>query len=222
MVGGLAAVVVFGATFTAVNLRSPAPVNNAAGTAAGTSNQMFWPTVGWPNPGSAPPELSPLGPSSGGQSDATAGAAGAGSGSGTGAPSSTSSASPQLFLPSTTLASCPDPTWKDGRYCGPAPEPGNGSGPGGQCSGHESTPPCGGGVVVGTYYAYTLPVRCDGRITFNGRRWESDLLPPTDGPDLWGWMRLGRDGHLRFVSPDGTVGFSPALGHATSNCGGTP
>jgi hypothetical protein len=114
---------------------------------------------------------------------------------------------------------CPLPTWEGGQYCGPSPQPGNGSGPGGQCSGHETALPCGPGAVVGTYYPYTLPVRCDGRIIFDGRRWESELPPVTNGPDLWVWMRLGPGGQLRFVSPDGTIGFTLDRANTPPKCG---
>ncbi|HEV3266653.1 MAG TPA: hypothetical protein VG014_14105 [Acidimicrobiales bacterium] len=224
MFSGLAVAVVFGAAFTAVNLRNPVPVTNALGAASGGFNQMFWPTVGSPGPGSAPVELSPLGPSTktlNDQSNATAGAgAGSGSGVATGAPNSASSG--PGFSPGITVAPCPDPTWAGGQYCGPSPQPGNGSGPGGQCSGRETAPPCGPGAVVGTSYPYTLPVRCDGRIIFNGRRWDSDLLPPTNGPDLWVWMRLVPGGQLRFIGPDGTIGFTPDHGKPPPSCRGTP
>lgn len=231
MAGGLAMAIVFGATFTAVNLRAPAPVNKALSAPSGASNQMFWPTTGSPGPGSPPPALSPWGPSIPTQSDATAAAGAAGTGSGSGAAgtgpgaagANAGAAAPsQLFSPATTVTPCPDPAWIGGQYCGPAPEPGNGSGPGGRCSGQETTPPCGRGVVIGNSYAYTFAVRCDGRITFDGRQWESDILPPANGPDLWVWMRLAPGGHLRFVSTDGTLGFTPVQGHATPHCGGTP
>lgn len=215
---GLAVAIVFGATFAAVSLRTPAPTTNALGAASGSDNQMFWPTVGSPDPGSAPPMLSPLGPSTGAPNDQANATTGTGSGLGTGSPNSASS------LPGftqTTMAPCPNPTWEGGQYCGPSPQPGNGSGRGGQCSGQETTPPCGPGAVVGTYYAYTLPTQCDGRIIFDGRRWDSDLPSPTNGPDLWGWMRLGPGGRLRFTGPDGTIGFTPDHGKPSPSCRGT-
>jgi hypothetical protein len=223
MVSGLAAAIVFGATFTAVNLRNPAPTTNALkATSSAGPDQVYWPSAGTPGLGSAPPFLSPLGPSTGIQSDAagTTATAGAGSGWGAGEPSSTASPPPDS-LPATTQP-CPTPTWEGGNYCGPPPQPGNGSGPGGRCSGDETAPPCGPGAVVGSYYAYTLPVRCDGLITFDGRRWTSDLLPPSSGPDLWVWMRLAPGGHLRFVSPVGTIGFTSGKGHASPTCSGAP
>jgi len=222
MFSGLAVVVVFGAAFAAVNLRSPAPATNALGAPSGAYNQMFWPTVESLGPGSVPPVLSPLGPSTETLGDATAGTAGAGTGLGAGGSSSSASAQSPGFLPGTTVAPCPNPTWAGGQYCGPSTQPGNGSGPDGQCSDHETAPPCGPGAVVGTFYSYTLPVRCDGRIIFDGRRWDSDLLPPTNGPDVWVWMRLGPGGHLRFIGPDGTIGFTPDPGKPPPSCSGTP
>ncbi len=224
MFSGLAAAVVFGAAFGAVKLRTPAPSTNAVGAPSGGYNQMFWPTVGSLGRGSAPAELSPLGPSTKTLNDQSTAATGAGSGSASasaaGAPNSAPS-SPG-FSPAPTVAPCPNPTWTGGQYCGPSPQPGSGRGPGGQCSGHETAPPCGPGAVVGTDYAYTLPVRCDGRIIFDGRRWDSDLLPPANGPAVWGWMRLGPGGQLRFTGPDGTIGFTPGLGKPRPSCGGTP
>jgi hypothetical protein len=213
MAGGLAAAIVFGATFTAVNFRTPAPTTNAlkAASSAGP-DQVYWPSAGTPGLGSAPPFLSPLGPSTGIQSDAVGTTATAGAGS--------AASLPQNFQ--ATSQPCPTPAWEGGSYCGPPPQPGNGSDPGGRCSGHETAPPCGPGAVVGTYYAYTLPVRCDGLITFDGRRWTSDLLPPSRGPDLWVWMRLAPGGHLRFVSPVGTIGFTSGKAHASPTCSGAP
>jgi hypothetical protein len=215
MFSGLAVAIVFGATFTAVSLRTPAPVTTAVGAASGASNQMFWPTVGSPDPRSAPPELSPLGPSMGVRGDATTGSANGGAGA-------LNSGSSPLSLPATTPTRCPTPTWEGGQYCGPAPQPGNGNGSDGKCSGNEPTAPCGPGAVVGTYYAYTLPVRCDGRITFDGRRWDSELPPPANGAEVWVWMRLEPGGHLRFVAPNGTVGFNPDRGKPPPSCNGTP
>jgi hypothetical protein len=223
MAGGLAVAIVFGATLTAVNLRTPAPATNALNAAPSAGpDQVYWPSAGTPGPGSAPPSLSPLGPSTGTEGDlaGTTATAGAGAGSAGGAPSLNTPAR-QDFAPAAGPP-CSTPTWAGGSYCGPPPQPGNGGGPGGGCSGHETAPPCGPGAVVGTYYAYTLPVRRDEVITFNGRRWRSDLLPPSNGPDLWVWMRLAPGGHLRFVSPVGTIGFTPGRGDASPPCGGTP
>lgn len=216
---GLAVVILFGATITAVSLRTSAPVTHAVGAASGSYDQMFWPTVSSPGPGSAPPELSPLGPSTGTPNDQANAATGTGAASGTGAQNPSSSL--PGFSPAATLAPCPNPTWEGGQYCGPSPQPGQGNGSGGQCSGHETMPPCGPGAVVGTYYAYTFPTRCDGRIIFDGRRWDSNLRPPTNGPDVWVWMRLGPGGHLRFISPDGTIGFTPDHGKPLPSCLGT-
>ncbi|HEX3841412.1 MAG TPA: hypothetical protein VHU85_11515 [Acidimicrobiales bacterium] len=222
MVGGLAVAIVFGATFTAVNLRTPAPTTKALKAASSSGpDQVYWPSAGTPGIGSAPPVLPPLGPSTGNQDDAAGTTATAGAGTGAGEPSS-SALAPQDSLPGMTSTPCANPTWEAGSYCGPSPHPGNGAAPDGRCSGRETAPPCGPGAVVGTYYAYTLPVRCDGTITFDGRRWESDLLPPSTGPDLWVWMRLAPGGHLRSVSPVGTVGFTVGTGHASPTCSGAP
>jgi hypothetical protein len=224
MVSGLAVAIVFGATLTAVNLRNPPPATTALEAAPSAApNQMYWPSAGSPGLGSAPQALSPLGPSSQAQGDATAATTNGAAGSAAGGSGSNPFAASPPSLPGETAVAppCAAPTWAEGSYCGPAPGPGNGDGPGGRCSGHEAAAPCGRGVLVGTYYAYTLPVRCDGLITFDGRRWQSNLLPPGNGPDLWVWMRLGSDGHLRMVSRDGTLGFTPLRG-APTTCGGSP
>jgi hypothetical protein len=110
------------------------------------------------------------------------------------------------------------PSDKTGRYCGPAPHAGNGLGPGGECTGQESKPPCGPGVVVGRYYAYTLPVKCNGLIVFDGRRWYATLTPPTDEPDIDVWMRLESTNSARWISSLGSVGFIPDTGQSPPVC----
>jgi hypothetical protein len=105
-----------------------------------------------------------------------------------------------------------------GRYCGPLPTPGNGLGPNGECTGRETTVPCAAGVVPGKYYTFTLPGRCDGVIVFDGRRWISELPPPTDVPDFDVWMRLDPNGGLGFIGPRGAVGFNPDNGQAPGAC----
>lgn len=110
------------------------------------------------------------------------------------------------------------PTTATGRYCGPAPYAGNGSGPDGTCTGSETTPPCGPGVVPGRYYAYTMLGTCSGLITFDGKQWISELPPPTTMPDFYVWMALGADGSLGWISPDGVVGFRPYVGQALAAC----
>jgi len=124
-------------------------------------------------------------------------------------------------VPPTPLA-CPadrsTPTARDGHYCGPAPHAGNGSGPDGICTGTETVPPCGPGVVPGRYYAYTIPGTCSGLITFDGRRWVSELPPPRAVPDFTVWMGLGPSGTPRWIGPDGSVGFRPYVGQVLAQC----
>ena len=110
------------------------------------------------------------------------------------------------------------PSDRTGRYCGPAPHAGNGLGPGGECTGLESKPPCGPGVVIDRYYAYTLPVRCDGLIVFDGRRWYATLTPPTDEPDIDVWMGLESAHSARWIGPLGSVGYIPDTGQAPPGC----
>jgi hypothetical protein len=110
------------------------------------------------------------------------------------------------------------PTWRD-TFCGPAPPPGNGLGSNGECTGAETGPPCGPGVVIGRYYAYTLPGTCDGVIVFDGRRWDSELPPDHRVPDMNVWMRLGAPSGAGFISPNGAVGFRPDAGAPPPSCG---
>ena len=111
----------------------------------------------------------------------------------------------------------------NGSYCGPQPIAGNGLGPSGECTGRESVPPCGPGMVVGRYYAYTLPGRCDGRLILNGRHWISELPPPTPVPDMDVWVSVGPgDRHAGFISPNGAVGFDLDHGQATPVCSKPP
>jgi hypothetical protein len=219
MIGGLAVVIMVGATFTAINVRTSVPVRSALkSTPSATHNQMYWPLVGTPDLSQTQPGLSTFGPSGG----ATAAGASRDSASqGTSGAAGTVPV-PASAPPAPCPAHSPDPSLQNGPYCGPLPRAGNGSGPDGLCSGHETTPPCGRGVVVGKYYAYTLPESCDGQITFDGRLWDSEMPPPANGPDLWVWMRLDPSGELRFISPEGTVGFTPDKGHPPPSCAGTP
>jgi hypothetical protein len=220
MIGGLAVAIMFGGTFTAINVRSSVPVKSALkSTRSALHNQMSWPSVSaTPDLSQAQRGLSTLGPSGG---TTASGASGDSASRATSAPAP-APAPAAAAAPAPCPAHSPNPSWQNGRYCGPAPRAGNGSGPNGLCSGRETTPPCGRGVVVGKYYAYTLPERCDGRITFGRRLWDSELPPPANGPDLWVWMRLGPGGELRFISPEGTVGFTPDKGQPPPSCGGTP
>ncbi len=82
----------------------------------------------------------------------------------------------------------------NGRFCGPNPTRGTGLGPSGECTGRETTPPCGPGMIAGRYYAYTLPGRCDGSLILDGRRWRSELPPPDtrSRPVRMGECRCGR------------------------------
>ena len=113
------------------------------------------------------------------------------------------------------------PTFATGRYCGPTPPAGNGLGSEGVCSGAELTVPCAAGVTIGQYYAFTVPGGCDGLIIFDGRSWVSELSPPTPVPDFYVWMRLGADGTLRYISPTGSVGFTPYTGQSLNQCSST-
>jgi len=127
--------------------------------------------------------------------------------------------------PSPRSPACPPgagPSWVGGTFCGPTPGPGNGAGLDGECTGSETAPPCGPGAVPGHYYAYTLPVRCDGRIIFDGRAWVSELPPPQDGPPMYVWMALSSDGHAGFIGPQGAVGFEPYAAQAPSVCQSPP
>jgi hypothetical protein len=110
------------------------------------------------------------------------------------------------------------PTVIDGQYCGPPPPAGNGLGPGGVCIGNETTTPCGPGVTVGQYYAYTVPGTCDGLIIFDGKRWVSELPPPYPVPDFHVWLGLSADGVLRFIGPLGQVSFTPYTGQSLTQC----
>jgi len=143
-------------------------------------------------------------------------------------PQSLSTASGQSFSraygsqPPPDAPPCPahqtTPSTVGGRFCGPSPGPGNGSGPDGVCSGTETVPPCGHGVIPDRYYAYTMPGTCDGLVTFDGRRWVSELPPPSPSPDFDVWIRLGVGGSVRWISPSGAVGLAPYVGQPLSGC----
>lgn len=119
------------------------------------------------------------------------------------------------------IASCPtgvgSPSITSGRYCGPRPPAGNGLGPDGECTGRETGPPCGPGVIPGKYYAYTMPGSCSGLIIFDGRRWVSELPPSTPVPAFDVWMRLTSSGVLGWVGP-GVVDFEPYTGQPLHAC----
>jgi hypothetical protein len=129
--------------------------------------------------------------------------------------------------PVSPLPSCPahqtQPSMSTGTFCGPTPSRGAGLGPAGECTGRETTPPCGPGMVAGRYYAYTLPGRCDGRLILDGRRWRSELPPPKLVPDMFVWVSVARDNqHAGFISPRGTVSFDPDYGQPVSACLDSP
>jgi hypothetical protein len=128
--------------------------------------------------------------------------------------------------PPPTSRPCPEhqiePSF-NGSYCGPHPTAGNGLGPSGECTGRETTPPCGPGMMVGRYYAYTLPGRCDGRLILDGRHWLSELPPPTPVPDMYVWVSIGpSDQHAGFISPNGSVGFDIDRGQPMPVCSEPP
>jgi hypothetical protein len=99
-----------------------------------------------------------------------------------------------------------------GSYCGPPPHAGNGAGPDGTCTGNETTPPCGPGVMLSSYYAYTVPGHCESRIIFDGKPWISELPPPATALALYVWMRLDPGGRLYFIAPAGSVAFDADTG----------
>jgi len=143
-------------------------------------------------------------------------------------PQSLSGASGQSFSradgsqPPPDTPPCPahqaTPSTVGGRFCGPSPGPGNGSGPNGSCTGAETGPPCGHGVVPDRYYAYTMPGTCDGLVTFDGKRWVSELPPPSPSPEFSVWIRLGAGGSVGWISPSGAVGLTPYVGQTLSGC----
>jgi hypothetical protein len=123
--------------------------------------------------------------------------------------------------------SCPPrstaPTLVGGELCGPPPPAGNGFGVDGECTGRETTPPCGPGVVPGRYYAYTVPGSCTGLVIFDGRRWVSELPPPSPVAPFPVWMRLDTSGQmLGSIGPDGAVGYVPDTGQPLDACQAPP
>lgn len=110
-----------------------------------------------------------------------------------------------------TLQSCPPipfPAWVDSHFCGPAPGPGNGSGPEGSCVGTETVPPCGPGMVAGKYYAYTLLSSCTNDY-IDGRWWRNEL--PGGSGQLNVWISVNTTGSAAgWIGPNGAVGFEPS------------
>jgi hypothetical protein len=111
----------------------------------------------------------------------------------------------------TTPPSCPPITFPDfvgGHFCGPAPGPGDGSGPHGSCLGTETAPPCGPGMIAGRYYAYTLMSSCTN--DFIDGRWWTNELPGGSGPlDVWISVTASDSG-AGWIGPSGAVGFTPS------------
>ena len=110
----------------------------------------------------------------------------------------------------------------NGRFCGPNPGRGTGLGPSGECTGRETTPPCGPGMIAGRYYAYTLPGGCDGSLILDGRRWRSELPPPEPVPDMYVWVSVDAGDRAGFISPNGSVGFEPDHGQPAVACNDRP
>lgn len=139
-----------------------------------------------------------------------------------GAPGSPSHDDAGRSIKPPTPPPCPahlsQPSFTTGGFCGPAPHAGDGLGPGGECMGQETTPPCGPGTQIGTYYNYTLPQKCNGLIIFDGRRWYATMTPPTDEPDIDVWMRLESANAARWIGPMGTVGYVLDVGQAPPGC----
>ncbi len=122
-------------------------------------------------------------------------------------------------LPTLCQAHQAEPSMSTGSYCGPKPVAGNGLGPQGECTGRETAPPCGPGMVPGHYYAYTLPGRCDGKLVLDGGRWRSTLPPTSDVPDVDVWAYVKADGKTAgFIAPVGAVQFVPDTGRPVPKC----
>jgi len=124
--------------------------------------------------------------------------------------------------PPPTAPPCPsaptEPSFT-GRYCGPPPGPGNGDGPSGVCTGGETAPPCGPGMIPGRLYAYSLPGSCDGRVIIDGKVWRSELPPDHTVPALYGWVRVSADDdHAGWFGPQGALGIDPDPGQPIPVC----
>lgn len=116
-----------------------------------------------------------------------------------------------------TVLGCPPITYPEqvgGRFCGPAPGPGNGDGVSGSCLGTETAPPCGPGMIAGKYYAYTLITTCTNDY-IDGRWWRNEL-PGGSGPmDVWISVNATGSG-AGWIGPDGAVGFAPSTASGCS------
>ena len=114
------------------------------------------------------------------------------------------------------LPSCPPITFPDlvgGHFCGPAPGPGNGSGPHGSCVGTEAAAPCGAGMIAGRYYSYTLISNCTNDY-IDGRWWTNELPGGSGAMDVW--VSVASDASdAGLIGPTGAVGFAPS---AATSC----
>ena len=116
--------------------------------------------------------------------------------------------SPPLAL--STEERCPAitfPAFVGGSFCGPPPGPGNGNGPAGSCTGNETAPPCGPGMVAGRNYAYTLIGTCANDY-IDGRWWANELPGGSTPVDVWVSVNGVRD-QAGWMGPNGAVGFRP-------------
>ena len=118
-----------------------------------------------------------------------------------------------------SLPTCPQMSFPDdvgGTFCGSPPRHGNGNGPDGSCLGSETSPPCGGGMVAGRYYAYTLFSACTNAY-IDGRWWKNEL-PGGSGP-MYVWMAVdGANGAgAGWIGPNGSVGFQPSSATSCSS-----
>jgi hypothetical protein len=141
-----------------------------------------------------------------------------------GNPSSAGTDNQGLGQPPPEAPPCPAgqsvPSMDTGRFCGPAPGPGTGLGPSGECTGDETAPPCGPGVVPGRFYAYTVPGTCNGLMSFDGKQWVSELPPPNPVPDFDVWIQLGTNGLVGWIAPIGAVGLQPYTDQTLAPCRG--
>ncbi len=72
--------------------------------------------------------------------------------------------------------------------------------------------------MLGTYYPFTLPTTCTGKVLFDGRDWVSELPPPKAATIQDVWISLGPTAtSAGWVGP-GAVGFKPYAGQPLS-CG---
>lgn len=122
---------------------------------------------------------------------------------------------PPVPVPCPTYA--PNPTDANGTFCGPDPGPGNGDGPDGICTGQEAAPPCGPGMVPGTFYEYSLPPGCS--MFLDGRPWYSGL-PLGNVTNMWVYLTDDRfqqsptDEIARVVGPTGAISLIPGTAPA--------